>query len=173
MIYKIINNIAYPRQELLQEGRTAYSGTFDGYPVCITIDGNMKDTNFKYDPYFKIYDNTDFGRAKHVARVFVDAKPDMYYYPRYTDHPNGAKKLWVLNADEKRMINDICRELIIGYDGHRRSVWGEILHAIEAITGLKNLYYPQPDYSKLVYMDTKNNKKNQKDPNRKIYPDLF
>lgn len=164
MIYTISN------LGILNEARTAFQGSFEGYKICIEIDGSSTETNFRYDPYFKIYDSDKISTSKHVARVFIDAKPDIYYNLRYTHHKNGRIKrpLWELNDNDKRMINDVCREVIIGHDGHKRTVWGEILHAVEYITNQPRVYYPQPDYTKLVYMPTDSGRSNQKDPNKRI-----
>lgn len=115
------------------------------------------------------YMSEKISTSTKMARVFVDAKPDIYYNPRYTHHKRGRIKrpLWEFTDADKRMINDICRLVIIGHDGHRRSVWGEIMHAIEVITNQPRVYYPQPDYTKLVYMPTDSGRSNQRDPNRR------
>lgn len=163
MIYYIQN------LNLIDEARTPFQGEFEGYNLTIEVDGNNTETNFQYDPYFKIYDSEKISTSTKMARVFVDAKSDIYYNPRYTHHKRGRIKrpLWELTDADKRMINDICRLVIIGHDGHRRSVWGEIMHAIEVITNQPRVYYPQPDYTKLVYMPTDSGRSNQRDPNRR------
>ena len=71
--------------------------------------------------------------------------------------------------DEKKELDSLCRSVTIGWDGHRRTVWGEILHGLERILGRSPIYYKQPDYSKLVYMSTSSGRKNQKDPNIRVY----
>ena len=155
----------------INEAVEAYSGKFGGLDISIKLDGNAGGTNYEYDPYFKIYNNKDVSKASKVARVFIDAKPDIYYNPRYTHHANGRIKrpLWELTSDEKKELDSLCRSVTIGWDGHRRTVWGEILHGLERILGRSPIYYKQPDYSKLVYMSTSSGRKNQKDPNIRVY----
>lgn len=50
--------------EPLNEGRICNE---DGF--LITIDFSMTETNFRYDPYFKVYPSASFDAAEEVARI--------------------------------------------------------------------------------------------------------
>ena len=140
--------------------------------MCFEMDGNMGKTNFDKDPYFKAYNADSPTKSTAVARIFMDEKSDLYYNPRYTNHPTNPRlprPLWNLTQPDKNLIDYICRNVIIlsKIDNQEHTVWENILLGYEVITG-KKIYLSQPDYTRLVYMSTGGQgKKNQSDPNRK------
>ena len=140
--------------------------------MCFEMDGSAGKTNFDKDPYFKAYNADSPKKSTVVARIFMDAKPDLFYNPRYTHHPRNPRlprPLWDLNQYEKNLIDYICRNVIVlsKIDNREHTVWENILLGYEVITGTK-INLPQPDYTRLVYMPTGGQgRKNQSDPNRK------
>lgn len=140
--------------------------------ICFEMDGNVGGTNFSKDPYFKAYNAATPKDSTAVARIFIDAKPDLYYYPRYTHHTNPRlnRPLWDFKQRDKELIDYICRNIIVksDIDGKDHSVWENILLGYSVLTGNK-IDIPQPDYSKMVYMPTGGQgRKNQPDPNKRI-----
>ena len=140
--------------------------------ICFEMDSNAKETNFSKDPYFKAYNADSPTKSTAVARIMMDAKPDLYYNPRYTHHPNNLRlqrPLWDLKQYDKNLIDYICRNIIVlsKLDNKEHTVWENILLGYERLTG-KEIYLPQPDYTRLVYMPTGGQgRKNQSDPNRR------
>ena len=153
MIYEIkyYRSIEY---NSLNEAVCCYSGEFAGQSVSIRIDGSNTGTNFPDDPYFKFYNRASFGNGKkgktryhdelRCARVFFKPHGNLIEFTKHSGVP-----LWCLTQDDKNLLQDLCKSIIIGRNGKPKTLWGQMLYDLENVTGFYQ-YYKQPDYTKLT-----------------------
>ena len=124
-------NIFLESEEIINE-KTIF--TSPELSIAVNPD-QTKSISFVADPYFKVYNGGSFSSSTKIARISIKD-------PHYIYHKNnGNKKQWILNTNERKILNNILLSVI-----GTKTVYDLLLDDIYNYCGVRPKI-PLPDFS--------------------------